>query len=101
VLTTGFYLVIASHLCDVPSSLTEKQRDLGYSISEQAGRSLGALLHGHVGPLIVTEIDLPGTRDILFRIEQHFLPLRDPAAGARNGEQDGEHGHRETHGLID
>src|SRR5258708_1707050 len=45
-------------------------------------------------------VDLPRPRDLLLRIEQHFLPLGDPAGRPGNREQDGEHLHRKTHGLV-
>ena len=47
------------------------------------------------------QINLARARNFLLGIEQHFFPLRDPAGGARNGEEHREHGHREAHGLVD
>src|SRR5215467_1093760 len=66
-----------------------------------AGFALSALLDGNVSARIVTQINLARTRDFLFGIEQHFLPLRDPAGSARNREQNRKHGHGKAHRLID
>src|SRR5208283_4991305 len=49
---------------------------------------------------VVTEVDLAGARDFLLGIEEHLLPLRDPAGSARNGEEHREHGHRKAHRLV-
>ena len=43
-------------------------------------------------------IELARTADALLGILDHFLPLRDPADGARDSKQHGEHRHREAHG---
>src|SRR5260370_2503541 len=61
----------------------------------------GALIYDHVGAVLVTDVDLARARDFLFGIEQHLFPLSDPSAGTRNGEEHGEHGDGEAHGLID
>src|SRR6266404_1552158 len=50
---------------------------------------------------IVAQVNLPRTRDLLFRVEQQLFPLRNPAGGAGDSKQDREHGHREAHGLVD
>src|SRR5437660_8266669 len=49
---------------------------------------------------VVAEINLAGSRDFLLGVEEHFFPLRNPAGSARDGEKYREHGHRETHRLI-
>ena len=46
-------------------------------------------------------VDLPRTRDLLFRIGEHLLPLSQPTRGAGNGKQHGEHLGLETHRLVD
>src|SRR5271156_2295387 len=50
---------------------------------------------------VVAEIHLTRSGNLLLRIEQHFFPLGDPSGRTRNSEQYREHGHRETHRLID
>src|ERR1700733_7122451 len=64
-------------------------------------RRSAAILDGHVVTLCGPKINLPRPRDFLLRIEQHFLPLRDPAGRARNREQHGKHRHGEAHRLVD
>src|SRR5437762_6404149 len=48
-----------------------------------------------------SRVDLPRPRDFLLRVEQHLFPLRNPAGGARNGEQHGKHFDGEPHRLVD
>src|ERR1035438_853324 len=43
---------------------------------------------------------LSWARDLLLRIGQYFLPLRQPSHRARNGEEHGEHLRLEAHRLI-
>jgi len=45
-----------------------------------------AVIERNVRALIVAHINLAGASDLLFGIEQHLFPLRDPAAGARDSE---------------
>src|ERR1019366_499217 len=45
-------------------------------------------------------VELPRTRDLLLRVLDHFVPLRQPASGPRNGEQHGKHLRLEAHGLV-
>src|SRR5260370_3711591 len=59
------------------------------------------LIDGNVMTRVVPEIDLPRARNFLLGVQEHLFPLRDPAGSARNREQNGKHGHRETHRLID
>src|ERR1035441_9141646 len=64
------------------------------------------LLHAAVGDRyevadFLAAVDLPRTRDLGVGVLQHFLPLRQPADGARNAEQHGELVRRETHRLVD
>ena len=46
------------------------------------------------------DIELARTADLLLRILDHLLPLRDPADGARHGEQHGEHVRGNAHRLA-
>src|ERR1700692_4840458 len=71
------------------------------SSSDSTSSPSASLVQHLVRPQIVAQVDLARARDFLLGIEQHLFPLRDPAAGARNREEDGEHGHPEAHGLID
>ena len=59
-----------------------------------------ALLARNVVSCPGTSVNLPRSRDFLFRIEQHLLPLRDPASRSRNREQHGKHFDRKPHRLI-
>src|SRR5216683_5998703 len=62
---------------------------------------LRAALDGDIAALLLAQVYLPRPRDFLLPVEQHLFPLSDPPGRARNGEQYWEHGHRETHRLID
>src|ERR1700759_2154320 len=44
-------------------------------------------------------VELTRTADLLLRVLDHFLPLRDPADGARDREQHSEHRGGEAHRL--
>src|SRR3990172_12809695 len=48
-----------------------------------------------------TLVDLPGAGDLLLPVEEHLLPLGNPADGPGDGEEDREHVHRELHRLVD
>src|SRR5690242_15646415 len=52
-----------------------------------------------VVPARRARIQLPRAANLLVGILDHFLPLRDPADGSRDREQDGEHRGREAHRL--
>src|SRR6476646_5710077 len=54
-----------------------------------------------VGPFLRSDVDLPRTRDLLLLVEQHLLPLRQPAGHAADGEQNGEEVGREGHRTVD
>src|SRR5437879_6212954 len=58
------------------------------------------LIDRNVMTRVVSHIDLARARNFLLGVEEHLFPLRDPTGGARNREEDGKHGHRETHRLI-
>src|SRR5271167_1612917 len=62
---------------------------------------LAAMVERDVAAQIVAQIYLARPGDFLLVVEQHFFPLRDPSRSARNGKQHGEHGHRESHRLVD
>ena len=44
-----------------------------------SSRELPAVVHRNITALVAAQIDLAWPRNFLLRIEQHFLPLRDPA----------------------
>src|ERR1700730_7850697 len=52
-------------------------------------------------PLRITDVDLTWPSNFLFRIQNQFLPLRQPAGHAGNRKEDRKDVHREDHGLID
>src|SRR5579863_7373278 len=56
-----------------------------------------ALLDGTIIAALCARVKLPRPTDPLARILDHFLPLRNPAGGAGNGEQHSEHGRRKAH----
>src|SRR5262249_38124402 len=60
-----------------------------------------ALLHRHEVALGRSGLDLSRAGDLLLRLEDHLLPLRQPARGARKGEQDRGHLDREARRLVD
>src|SRR5439155_5866632 len=62
--------------------------------------ALSTLFSRDVVPLSGSDINLPRPRDLLLGVEEHFLPLRNPAGRPGNGEKDWKHLHRESHGLI-
>src|SRR5687768_358096 len=55
----------------------------------------------NIVPLLGAFVDLLRPRDLGVGVEQHLLPLRHPAYGARDREQDREHLDREAHRLVD
>ena len=59
-----------------------------------------ALLYRDQIPLVVTDVDLARTRNLLLGVEQHLLPLGQPPDRPRNGEQHREHLGLESHGLV-
>ena len=63
------------------------------------GQILPALVDRHVEAFARAGVKLARPADLLARILDHFLPLGDPAGGARNGEKHSEHGGREAHRL--
>src|SRR5882762_4182812 len=58
------------------------------------------LIDRNVMTRVVPHIDLARARNFLLGVEEHLFPLRDPTGSAWNREEDGKHGHRETHRLI-
>src|SRR5262245_66104266 len=52
---------------------------------------------GHIVALRGTGVELARAPDLLVRVFDHFLPLRNPADRAGNREQHGEHRGRKTH----
>eukprot|EP00465_Bigelowiella_longifila_P003663 CAMPEP_0185257224 /NCGR_PEP_ID=MMETSP1359-20130426/6286_1 /TAXON_ID=552665 /ORGANISM="Bigelowiella longifila, Strain CCMP242" /LENGTH=187 /DNA_ID=CAMNT_0027842201 /DNA_START=257 /DNA_END=821 /DNA_ORIENTATION=- len=51
--------------------------------------------------VVATEIHLARTHNDVFRVVQEFVPVREPAGGAGNGEEDGEEIGWESHCLVD
>src|SRR4029453_16139368 len=47
------------------------------------------------------ETEVAAAGYLLLGASAHFLPLGEPAARPGNGEEHGEHFHREAHGLVD
>src|SRR5437762_10097291 len=45
-------------------------------------------------------VELPRPADLVFRVRDHLLPLRDPAHGAGEREDAGEHRHRDAEGAL-
>src|SRR5271155_957206 len=64
-------------------------------------KDLAAMIERDVAAQIVAQIYLARPGDFLLVVQQHFFPLRDPSRSARNRKQHGEHGHRESHRLVD
>src|SRR5208337_3511698 len=50
--------------------------------------------------MLHASVDLPWTRNLLLRILDHLIPLRQPTGGPRNREQHGKHIRLEAHSLI-
>ncbi len=69
---------------------------LPHSTRSTSPRILRSFVPRNVVALSWTRVDLPGTGDLLLRVEEHLLPLRDPTGCARNGEEDWKHFDRET-----
>src|SRR5262245_51386484 len=46
-------------------------------------------------------VDLPRPRDLLLRVADHFLPMREPARRSRNREEHREHLHGKSERLVD
>src|SRR6185503_7697837 len=64
-------------------------------------QNLSAFHERQVIPPRVADVHLLWPRDLLIGVEQHLLPLRDPARRSRNRKQHREHRHREAQRLID
>src|SRR3712207_8483389 len=50
---------------------------------------------------VVTRVDLAGTGDLLLLVQEHLFPLREPARGAWDREQNREHIHWDRERLVD
>ena len=80
----------------------DRRQRVGFHLAWMHGHQtfrLAALLRGNIIPAVGSRIDLPGTADFLLWVLDHFLPLRNPAHGAGEREQGGEHIGRETERL--
>jgi len=85
-----------------PSRARERRISCSASLSARRRPDQGRTIpprHRHVVPAHGAGIELARTTDFLVRVLDHFLPLGDPADGARKREQHGEHGGRKTHRL--
>src|SRR5690349_1445474 len=93
------------HATSLPSTIPGRMglsRGIPYrGIQSEYVARLKTLFDRNVMARCVAEINLPGPRDFLFRIEEHLFPLRNPARSAGNCKQHRKHGHWETHGLVD
>src|SRR5215470_12345079 len=58
-------------------------------------------LERYVRPLLLADVELPRTRDLLLGVGGQLGPLCHPAGRPRNREQHGEKGGREAHRLVD
>src|SRR5262245_11584463 len=56
-----------------------------------------AFFHWHERTLRCADVELPRPTDLLLGVLDHFLPLGNPADGACDRKQHGEHGEREAH----
>src|SRR5437016_3824767 len=70
-------------------------------VALRSWNTLLAALDGNEIAALRSDVDLPRARDLLIRVLQHLLPLRQPARNAWNREEHREHVHRELHGLVD
>src|SRR5688500_20397841 len=59
------------------------------------------LQHRHELPPLGAGEKLPRAADLLVWVRDQLVPLRDPAHGAREGEDRGEHRHRYAERLVD
>src|SRR5215204_1038366 len=74
---------------------------LGASSRLKTARRSLPLLESHVLPLALAVVDLPRARDRLLVVLNELEPLRDPARGARDGEDHREHLGRHAERLVD
>src|SRR5687768_18596171 len=63
------------------------------------GRKLPLVERLHIAPRRAL-VELPRTADLVLRIGDHFLPLSDPADGAREREDAGKHRHRNAERAL-
>src|SRR5215213_4832256 len=64
-------------------------------------RPCSALADRHVFAGALARVDLARAGDLLLLVVDHLEPLGDPAARARDREQDGEHAHGHPERLVD
>src|SRR6266542_6681976 len=76
---------------------------LGSLPAASRGRCKGPLaaFHGDEVSLARAEVDLPGPRDLLFRVLEQLLPLGDPAGCPGNREEHRESRRGNPDGLVD
>src|ERR1700678_909583 len=72
---------------------------IGFGGSPSSDQYVLPLVRQHVIALLRARVELTRAADLLMRILDHFLPLRDPADGAREREERREHAGREAQRL--
>src|ERR1043165_243161 len=84
-----------------PRRASGKGRDVSRIAAVMARDCSSALLDRNEVSSSRSRVNLPRPRDLLVGIDQHFLPLRQPAGDARNREEHREHVDRELQRLVD
>src|SRR5215468_3737088 len=82
------------------SSAGSRGRSGGWDSSQPPGPFL-ALADLDIGTLAGAQVELARPGDLLLGVIPHLLPLRQPSARPRDGEEHREHFHGKAHGLID
>src|SRR6266513_6283452 len=91
------------HTTSLPNNYTPRDgivESIPESVCKVATVFSNPLIDRKVMTRVVPEIDLPRARNFLLGVQEHLFPLRNPAGSTRNRKQNGKHGHRETHRLI-
>jgi hypothetical protein len=68
---------------------------------QRRAHAQGAARRDRVVPAAGSRVQLAGTADTTVRIDDHFLPVRHPADGARDGEHHREHRARNAERAVD
>src|ERR1700722_14546192 len=84
--------------CPISRILCEKWESWRQVLSRRHQRR--ALRHGDELAHLMPQINLTRPRDLLLRIGDQLLPLRQPSHRPRNRKQHGEHFRLEAHGLV-
>src|SRR6266849_342789 len=86
--------------CPIPRRLPASSAALPRAPASEM-RWLATLVQRDIGTALVARIQLARAADLLHRVLDHLVPLRDPADGARDGEQYCKHRDRDAHRLED